>query len=88
MRYFNTSGPNNPNDHYTLMRPKLVEMGLDKVQKSRYFTIWAPRQTGKSTYFQMLTERLRAEGYQVTLVNFENARDDQRDEQHDDEKEI
>jgi AAA-like domain len=72
MRYFNTSGPNIIKDHYTLMRPHLIEGGLNKVQKSRYFTIWAPRQTGKSTYFRLLAERLESEGYKTAYVNFEN----------------
>ena len=75
MRYFNTSGPNIVKEHYTLMRPKLIAEGLDKVQKSRYFTIWAPRQTGKSTYFRLLADRLEEEGYQVAHVNFENFKD-------------
>ena len=72
MRYFNTSGPNIVEQHYTLMRPKLVLEGLDKIHKDRYFTIWAPRQTGKSTYFRLLADILQAEGYMVAHVNFEN----------------
>ena len=72
MRYFNTSGPNIVEQHYTLMRPKLVLEGLDKIHKDRYFTIWAPRQTGKSTYFRLLADILQTEGYMVAHVNFEN----------------
>ena len=72
MRYFNTSGPNIVNEHYTLMRPELVAKGVDKIRNSRYFTIWAPRQTGKSTYFELLGARLEEEGYRVAYVNFEN----------------
>ena len=72
MRSFNTSGPNIIAEHYTLMRPKLISEGLDKIHKSRYFTIWAPRQTGKSTYFRLLADRLQDEGYKVAHVNFEN----------------
>ena len=72
MRYFNTSGPNIVEQHYTLMRPKLVLEGLDKIHKDRYFTIWAPRQTGKSTYFRLLADILQVEGYMVAHVNFEN----------------
>jgi AAA-like domain len=75
MRYFNTSGPNILSQHYTLMRPQLVLEGLDKIHKDRYFTIWAPRQTGKSTYFRLLADRLETEGYKVAHVNFENYRD-------------
>jgi hypothetical protein len=75
MRYFNTSGPNNPHEHYTLMRPKLMAEGLEKVRRNRYFTIWAPRQTGKSTFFQLLTTELIANGYKVAHCNFENYKD-------------
>ncbi len=71
-RYFNTSGPNLPDEHYTLKRDKLIEKGIELVKKRRYFTIWAPRQTGKSTYFRMLAEELRKIKYKVTHVNVEN----------------
>ena len=72
MRYFNTSGPNIISQHYTLMRPQLVAEGLKKIEEDRYFTIWAPRQTGKSTYFRLLAERLKQEDYKVAYINFEN----------------
>jgi hypothetical protein len=72
MRYFNTSGPNIIKEHYTLMRPQLIEEGIDKVQKSHFFTIWAPRQTGKSTYFRLLADRLEMGEYKVAYINFEN----------------
>ncbi len=74
MREFNTSGPNKPNEHYTVPRLDWVEKGKKLVYKERYFTIWAPRQTGKSTYFQMLGEQLEQEGYKVCFVNFEDFR--------------
>ena len=72
MRYFNTSGPNIIKDHYTLKRTNLIDEGADKIYRSRYFTIWAPRQTGKSTYFRLLADKLETEGYKVAYVNFEN----------------
>ncbi|MCP5498252.1 MAG: ATP-binding protein, partial [Leptospiraceae bacterium] len=71
-RYFNTSGPNILEDHYTLDRFDLIAKGKDLVYKSRYFTIWAPRQTGKSTYFRFLARELEKEGYKVAHINFEN----------------
>ena len=71
-RYFNTSGPNIPKEHYTLDRLDLIAKGKDLVYKSRYFTIWAPRQTGKSTYFRFLARELEKEGYKVAHINFEN----------------
>ena len=69
MRYFNSSGPNIIDQHYTLMRPELVLKGLDNVHKERYFTIWAPRQTGKSTYFRLLATELEKEGYKVVCLD-------------------
>ena len=72
MREFNTDGPNIPEEHYTLLRPNLVEQGMVLVSKKKYFTIWAPRQTGKSTYFQLLAEELTKNAYKVAHINFEN----------------
>ena len=72
MRRFNTSGPNILEQHYTLPRLHLIEEGKELVHNARYFTIWAPRQTGKSTYFRLLANTLRAEGYKVCHVNFES----------------
>lgn len=74
MREFNTSGQNIPERHYTLMRPQLVEQGVELVEKEKYFTIWAPRQTGKSTYFLLLAAALERQGYKVARVNFESYR--------------
>jgi Holliday junction resolvasome RuvABC ATP-dependent DNA helicase subunit len=71
MRYFNTSGPNIIEKHYTLPRYELVESGIKKVIDERYFTIWAPRQTGKSTYFRLLADALKAQDYIVVHVNVE-----------------
>ena len=72
MRQFNTSGPNILAEHYTLPRLDLIEKGKDLVYRNRYFTIWAPRQTGKSTYFRLLATALEKEGYLVCHINFEN----------------
>ena len=72
MREFNTSGPNVIAEHYTLERLALIEKGKKMVKKNRYFTIWAPRQTGKSTYFRLLGSSLKEEGYLVCHINFEN----------------
>ncbi len=72
MRKFNTSGPNIPKKHYTIQRTDLIEKGIELVKDDRYFTIWAPRQTGKSTYFRQLAEKLTEQGYKVAHINFEN----------------
>ena len=50
----------------------MVEKGIDLVQHKRYFTIWAPRQTGKSTYFRLLADAAEKQGLQVIHFNVEN----------------
>ena len=72
MKQFNTSGPNIPEEHYTIVRKDLINKGLEFVKDKRYFTIWAPRQTGKSTYFRQLADKLTEQDYQVAHINFEN----------------
>ena len=78
MRKFNTSGPNIIAKHYTLPRLDLIEKGRNLVHDDRYFTIWAPRQTGKSTYFSFLATALREEGYKVCYINFESFKDESK----------
>jgi len=72
MREFNTSGPCNPALHYTVMREALMAIGKEKVRKGRYFTLFAPRQSGKTTYFQLLLEAVKEEGFTPIWVSFEN----------------
>jgi hypothetical protein len=72
MRRFNTSGPNIAKEHYTIERTNLILTGMELVESKRYFTIWAPRQTGKSTYFGQLAKKLEEKGYKVAHINFEN----------------
>ena len=72
---FNSSGPNNPERHYTLNRTSLLEQGRELVTESRYFTLFAPRQSGKSTFFQMLGKQLETEGYKMCYTNFANCKD-------------
>lgn len=72
MRSFNTSGPNIPAEHYTINRRELIEQGMDLVRRNRYYTIWAPRQTGKSTFFRLMIGHLEQDGYQTIHFNLEN----------------
>ncbi|MDM8532814.1 AAA-like domain-containing protein [Anaerolineales bacterium HSG25] len=72
MREFNTYGPCKPTLHYTVMRESLVAEGKEKVYKGRYFTIFAPRQAGKTTYFQLLLESLKDDGYTPIWISFES----------------
>ncbi|MFN0203600.1 MAG: hypothetical protein ACKVTZ_18890 [Bacteroidia bacterium] len=72
MKSFNTSGPNLLDEHYTISRSNYLQQGVDLVLQRRYFTIWAPRQTGKSTYFRQLGTELTKMGYKICHINFEN----------------
>jgi hypothetical protein len=74
MRTFNTSGPNILNRHYTIIRQNIIDKGIKLVNNERYFTIWAPRQTGKSTYFRLLANELEKDAYKVAHINFESYR--------------
>jgi hypothetical protein len=51
-----------------------LEQGLQLVNDERYFTIWAPRQTGKSTFFALLATRLQNEGFTVISISVERFR--------------
>lgn len=73
MRYFNTSGPCNPAEHYTVLRRELVAEGVEKVRRGRYLTIFAPRQSGKTTFFKLLIGELWKSGHYLPIwISFEN----------------
>ena len=74
MRFFNTTGPIDPKDHYHV--PPLSRLDLDEVlmliEQKRYFVLHAPRQTGKTTALGALMEVLNAGGhYRCVYVNAE-----------------
>jgi len=77
MRTFCTEGPIDPEKNYYVPRKELVKEGLKKVDEWRYFTIFAPRQSGKTTYFQLLIKRIKAtrEDFLPVWISFENYSD-------------
>ncbi len=73
MRRFNTSGPCDPEHHYPLMREPLAAKGNELDEQGRYFTIFAPRQAGKTTSFQLLIEDMRTEKrFTPVWISFEH----------------
>lgn len=85
MRYFNTSGPCQPEKHYTILREDLIAKGQTMVAQGRYFTIFAPRQAGKTTYFQLLLRAIEAEQtYTPLWISFENLKTAIREEFYED----
>ncbi|NIM16416.1 MAG: AAA family ATPase [Candidatus Aminicenantes bacterium] len=73
-KYFNTAGLCFPDEHYMvdpLSRLRKVE---NLIARKRYFTIHAPRQTGKTTYLHAVSRKLNTEGKYISLaVSFERA---------------
>jgi len=71
MREFNTTGPCDPNKHYTVMREALVAVCIEKVRKGRYITLFAPRQAGKTTFFKLLLNALEKD-FTTVWISFED----------------
>ena len=52
MRFFNTEGPIDPEDHYFIA--KRLDWGeiLELIERKKYFVLHAPRQSGKTSAIQ------------------------------------
>lgn len=55
MRYFNTYGPVNAHEHFVVPRDELVTDIVTQIEQGSYFTIYAPRQMGKTTLLRRMT---------------------------------
>ena len=64
VRFFNTTGPCNPDDHYMLPpADRLQGAQLHRyVRDNLYWSLHAPRQTGKTTFLQSWAKELNATG--------------------------
>jgi AAA ATPase domain len=67
VRYFNTTGPCVPERHYMLPAAARLPEALPLIERSQYFVVHAPRQTGKTTTLNALARQLSAEGRHVAL---------------------
>ncbi|MBR4729890.1 MAG: ATP-binding protein [Prevotella sp.] len=81
-RFFNTAGPNNIEDSYTLN--PLARFDLDDImtliQQKRYFVLHAPRQTGKTSCMLALRDYLNAAGdYIAVYANVEGGQASRND---------
>ena len=61
MRRFSTQGPVNPDQHYVVPRTEELTEFIKRVKEGRYIVIFAPRQTGKTTFFYAAMDTLAAE---------------------------
>lgn len=72
MRYFNTHGPVNAQEHYIVERRALVEQLSAQIQQGKYFTIYAPRQMGKTTLLRAIDAVLDAQADYLSIdLSFE-----------------
>ena len=77
MRHFGTHGPVNTIDNYVVARTERLDDFIKRIKLGRYIVLFAPRQTGKTTFFQDAIATLKAEGtaYFPIHVNFEEYED-------------
>ncbi|BBE31119.1 hypothetical protein OSSY52_12600 [Tepiditoga spiralis] len=71
MRRFCTSGPVDRETCYYAERPKIMEKALIYIESWRYFTVSAPRQTGKTTFLNDIVEKTK-DKYLPIFISFES----------------
>lgn len=72
MRYFNTYGPVNPHEHFVVPRDALVTEMVSQIEQGSYFTVYAPRQMGKTTLLRRITLIIEdMPGYIPIALSFE-----------------
>ncbi|MCP4151908.1 MAG: hypothetical protein GY757_29470 [bacterium] len=73
-KFFNTTGLCFPDDHYMVDPLKRLKNVVGLINRKQYFTLHAPRQTGKTTYLYALARKLNAgTDYIALVVSFESA---------------
>ncbi|MBM3240649.1 hypothetical protein FJZ31_30565 [Candidatus Poribacteria bacterium] len=71
-RTFITGGPVVPEENYFVKREQELTDFLKRVEAGKYIVIFAPRQTGKTTFFyQAISELQKDPGYIPVALNFE-----------------
>ena len=73
MRSFGTQGRVRPKQHYIVPRTAHVSDFITRIRAGKYIVLFAPRQTGKTTFFRLALNRLVAEDptYFPIHLNFE-----------------
>ena len=61
MRYFETRGPVNPQKSYVVSRSEETADFIARIKNGRYIVLFAPRQTGKTTFFRHALDALSTE---------------------------
>ena len=81
MRWFETRGPVYREDNYVVARKDELADFIKRIERGRYIVLFAPRQTGKTTFFQNALDSLEVEGstYFPIQLNFEGYVDSDAD---------
>ena len=61
MRRFGTQGPVHPSENYFVRRAEKINDFINRIKEGRYIVIFAPRQMGKTTFFQQAFDKLITE---------------------------
>ena len=77
MRRFGTQGRVYPDKHYVVARAEETADFIDRIKDGRYIVLFAPRQTGKTTFFRLALEALAIQDstYFPIQLNFEEYED-------------
>lgn len=74
--WFNTAGPCFPDEHYMLPPERRLGRIMQLIDDGKYFTVYAGRQTGKTTSAQWLTAHYNAgDRFSAVWFDLETARD-------------
>ena len=78
MRRFGTEGRLYLEDNYVVPRTEETTDFIDRIKQGKYIVLFAPRQTGKTTFFRLALETLTSEDltYFPIQLNFEESEDD------------
>ena len=80
MKRFGTEGRLYPEDNYIVPRTKETADFIDRIKQGKYIVLFAPRQTGKTTFFRLALDTLTSEDltYFPIQLNFEEYEDHTR----------
>ena len=73
MRRFEISGPVYPEDNYVVARTEELSDFVNRLERGRYVVLFAPRQTGKTTFFRRALDTLAADLYLPIQLDFQAA---------------
>ena len=71
MKRFCTSGPVDKKTCYYVKRPELMKEAINHIENWRYFTVSAPRQTGKTTFLNEILQVIK-DKYITIFLSFED----------------